>query len=247
MRKRVIKLLKSFYSVTDETSRRIDIGTKLVLRMTDEDDTVKDLAVKTMEELWFQNITSLASAIKGKPPVPNSLNDKGPLLSKVAVIMGVSSNFKDRQSPLEDMLHKIIADKDGDVPHLRASYAEICEALIDGLVDASDLPGFVRSYQLLFFNVTLTSSSDRNQLCQNNTSFHLGLSSILVWSQCFHVITLSEECHHSMTIMPQKLLHCLYCCSRQKNKPHPTTCSRYLEHAYPTCPKRLPSLVKSSN
>lgn len=146
----MIKLLKSFYSVTNETSRRIDIGTKLVLRMTDEDDTVKDLAVKTMEELWFQNMTSLVSGMKGKPPIPNNPNDKGPLLSKVAVIMGVSANFKDRQSPLEDMLHKIVADKDGDASHLRASYAEICEALIDGLVDASDLPGFVRSYQFFF-------------------------------------------------------------------------------------------------
>lgn len=41
VRKRVIKLLKVFYSVTDDTSRKIDICTKLVLRMLDEDETVK--------------------------------------------------------------------------------------------------------------------------------------------------------------------------------------------------------------
>ena len=110
----------------------------------DEDDTVKELAVKTVEELWFPNTTVLMSAMKGKPAVAHNSPDKSLLLSKVAIIMEVSSNFKDRQSPLEDLLHKIMADKDGDISHLRANYAEICETLIDGLVDASDLPSFVR-------------------------------------------------------------------------------------------------------
>lgn len=41
VRKRVIKLLKVFYSVTNDTNRKIDICTKLVLRMLDEDETVK--------------------------------------------------------------------------------------------------------------------------------------------------------------------------------------------------------------
>ncbi|KAG6862886.1 radiation sensitive protein rad9, partial [Termitomyces sp. T159_Od127] len=51
VRKRVIKLLKSFYSVTEDTTRRIDIATRIVLRMLDEDETVRDLALKTIEEL----------------------------------------------------------------------------------------------------------------------------------------------------------------------------------------------------
>ena len=114
--------------------------------MLDEDETVKDLAIKTIEELWFPPLP-LASALKARTrttaPANNS-HDKTALLSKVAVIMGTSANFKDRQSPLEDILHKIMADKDGsEASSLDACYAEICEALIDGLVDASDLPGFV--------------------------------------------------------------------------------------------------------
>ena len=114
--------------------------------MLDEDETVKDLAIKTIEELWFPPLP-LASVLKSRTrttaPANNS-HDKTALLSKVAVIMGTSANFKDRQSPLEDILHKIMADKDGnEASSLDACYAEICEALIDGLVDASDLPGFV--------------------------------------------------------------------------------------------------------
>ncbi|KAG5642305.1 hypothetical protein DXG03_003025 [Asterophora parasitica] len=141
VRKRVIKLLKSFYSVTQDTSRRTDITTRIVLRMLDEDETVKDLAIKTIEELWFPSVTLLPSALKSKTAV--QAPEKAPLLTKVAVIMGTSANFKDRQSPLEDLLHKIMVEKTGaDAASLHARYTEICETLIDGLVDASDLPGF---------------------------------------------------------------------------------------------------------
>ncbi|KAF8879492.1 hypothetical protein BD779DRAFT_1551796 [Infundibulicybe gibba] len=140
VRKRVIKLLKSFYVVTED-ARRIDIATRLVLRMMDEDDTVKDLAIKSIEELWFP--ASLPPSSKSRAPVSASASSDGSLLSKVTVIMGTSANFKDRKSPLEDMLHKIMADKQGhDAAALHSRYAEVCETLIDGLVDASDLPGF---------------------------------------------------------------------------------------------------------
>ncbi|KAG6919647.1 hypothetical protein DXG01_003511 [Tephrocybe rancida] len=143
VRKRVIKLLKSFYSVTEDTTRRIDIATRIVLRMLDEDETVKDLALKTIEELWFPTTATLPLAMKSKPISSSNSQNNGPSLTKVAVIMGTSANFKDRQSPLEDLLHKIMVDKSGsDAASLHSRYAEICETLIDGLVDASDLPGF---------------------------------------------------------------------------------------------------------
>lgn len=147
----MIKLLKQCYAGTEDLSRRIDIATKLVLRMLDEDDTVKDLAIKTVEELWFQ-----AASQSGVPKTRSVLSsglgqDKGPLLSKVSVIMGVSANFKDRQSPLEDMLHKVISSQEAaSASYLRGNYSEICEVLIDGLVDASDLPGFVRARDSLY-------------------------------------------------------------------------------------------------
>ncbi|KIK26649.1 hypothetical protein PISMIDRAFT_94435 [Pisolithus microcarpus 441] len=144
VRKRVIKLLKQYYGVTEDMNRRIDISTKLVLRMLDEDDTVRDLAVKTIEELWFQSSALQTSPSKSRlHSTTTQLQDKVALLGKVSVIMGVSAFFKDRQSPLEDVLHKIIANQAAhELSLMHAKYSEICEALIDGLVDASDLPGF---------------------------------------------------------------------------------------------------------
>ncbi|KAG2115459.1 hypothetical protein DEU56DRAFT_932992 [Suillus clintonianus] len=143
VRKRVIKLLKQCYAGTEDLCRRIDIATKLVLRMLDEDDTVKDLAIKTVEELWFQAASQSGVPKTRSVPPSGPGQDKGPLLSKVSVIMGVSANFKDRQSPLEDMLHKVMSNQEAaSASYLRGNYSEICEVLIDGLVDASDLPGF---------------------------------------------------------------------------------------------------------
>ena len=143
VRKRVIKLLRNFSSVSEDPKHRIDVGTRLVLRILDDDETVRDLAVKTVEELWFQSTTLPTSGQKSSTALGGA-DEKGSLLAKVSVIMGVAANFKDRQSPLEDVLRKIISSKDDkEAPTLHARYAEICETLIDGLVDASDLPGFV--------------------------------------------------------------------------------------------------------
>ncbi|KIL61369.1 hypothetical protein M378DRAFT_26115 [Amanita muscaria Koide BX008] len=146
VRKRVIKLLKSIYTVTEDNQRRIDIATRLVLRMLDEDDTVKELAIRTIEELWFPSAiaANAQSSTRTRAFAPTGLApDKALLQSQVVVIMGAAANFKNRQSPLEDILHKIMSEKEGaDVTALHARYSEICETLIDGLVDASDLPGF---------------------------------------------------------------------------------------------------------
>ena len=140
VRKRVIKLLKAYYSVTEDRAARIDICTRIVRRMLDEDDTVKELAIKTMEELWFMNTPS---ALKSG----TVSQDKSELLTKVAILMGVAAQFNDRQSPLEDLLHRIMADKsDNERAQLHQRYVEVCETLIDGLVDASDLPGFVSDF-----------------------------------------------------------------------------------------------------
>ena len=157
VRKRVIKLLRSFYGATDDIKRRTDICTKLVLRLFDEDDTVKDLSIKTLEELWFPSTIFQPSPQKPRNTTQGpDQHDKTQLLNKVSVIMGVAASFRDRQSPLEDVLHKIMAPKEGaDAGQLHARYNEICEALIDGLVDASELPGFVRDPSLYFDPVYL--------------------------------------------------------------------------------------------
>ncbi|CCO30647.1 Protein rad9 AltName: Full=SCC2 homolog [Rhizoctonia solani AG-1 IB] len=142
VRKRVIKLLKNLYGLTDNHQRRVDICTKLVLRLFDEDDGIKDLAISTIEELWFSDISESNS---GKRAVGREVgaSASGHMTSKISVIMGVNANFRDRHSPLEDMLHEIISRKnDKDSGAIVQQYIDVCDALTDSLVDAQEIPGF---------------------------------------------------------------------------------------------------------
>ena len=131
----MIRLLKSFYEASDDTGHRIDICTKLTMRWFDEDPSIKELAVKTLEELWFPDPCATG---------PKRERSKAEVTSTVAVIIGVLVGFRERQSPMEDILHKMMLEKqESDITSLRSRYVEICDTLIDGLVDASDVPGFV--------------------------------------------------------------------------------------------------------
>ncbi|KAI5117240.1 hypothetical protein M0805_001558 [Coniferiporia weirii] len=142
VRKRAIKLLKAFYYVTDCMNRKIDICSKLVLRMLDEDDTIKDLAIKTLDELWFTSSVPSNNKLRG-PGEVSIPQERNHLLATVPVIMGVCGNFKDRQSPLEDMLSKIMSSKEGeDISVLQAHVVRLCDTMIDGLVDASNFMNF---------------------------------------------------------------------------------------------------------
>ena len=127
--------MKSFYEASDDTGHRIDICTKLMMRWFDEDPSVKELAVKTLEELWFHDYSAAGSKRERSKPE---------ISSTVAVIIGVLAGFRERQSPLEDILHKMMVEKqESEIVLLRSRCVEICDMLIDGLVDASDAPGFV--------------------------------------------------------------------------------------------------------
>ncbi len=116
---------------------------------------LQDLAIKTIDELWFSlslamNGSTLARATS--PKVAQAPQNKAHYLVTVAVIMGVSNNFKQNQAPLEDTLHKIVSSAEGaNETRLPAAYGELCDTLIEGLVDASDFPGFVSFWRGLFF------------------------------------------------------------------------------------------------
>ncbi|KAG8814407.1 Sister chromatid cohesion protein 2 [Serendipita sp. 401] len=103
--------------------------------MLDEDDGVKDLAVKSLEELWF------GSDIWSNQPL-NEEEDRSKLLPIVTVVLGVIAQ-KDRQGNVGDFLHKIMADRsEKDREVLKDQFTRICDTLIDTLVDDKEGPGY---------------------------------------------------------------------------------------------------------
>lgn len=160
--------------------------------MLDEDDTVKDLATKTMEELWF------GSALPKSKNGSSQAMDRVELQAKAAIIMGVASQFKDRQSPLEDMLHDIMNSKDSvDASLVHSRYAEICGVLIDGLVDASDLPEFVRTCASDRVSISYCRA-DRRQLCAHHPPVHVSIPCCAFWHERRHTTALLEERYYRM-------------------------------------------------
>ncbi|KAG0348789.1 Sister chromatid cohesion protein 2 [Podila humilis] len=53
VRKRVIRLLKDIYAQADSTSVHHDISRKLLLRVNDDETTVRELAIKSVNDIWF--------------------------------------------------------------------------------------------------------------------------------------------------------------------------------------------------
>ncbi|PVZ98230.1 hypothetical protein BB558_005778 [Smittium angustum] len=70
VRKRVMRILKEIYLMTDIKSYKAEIGLRILQRSNDEERTVKDLATKILRDLWLSEPT-VESSIKSKPqPLP---------------------------------------------------------------------------------------------------------------------------------------------------------------------------------
>jgi hypothetical protein len=130
--------------------------------MFDEDETVKvlvssshhvlapltiiwkDLAVKSLEELWFSD--SWDDAIRWKISASGSVTAydmKTAFTTKISVVMSTISKLRDRQL-LEDLLHAIVTPKAGkNVTAIQERYSAMNDAFIDNLVDGSELPEHV--------------------------------------------------------------------------------------------------------
>lgn len=105
--------------------------------------------------------------------------------------MGVSGNFRDRQSPLEQVLSKIVSGKEGaEVSALHDNYSEICDTMIDGLVDASEFTNFVSLGRVRFLklaNNTERASSTAFVLCTFSPQLIRQLSQVPRLQLCFHI------------------------------------------------------------
>ncbi|KZV76249.1 hypothetical protein PENSPDRAFT_646530 [Peniophora sp. CONT] len=132
VRKRSIKLFKSIYTATDVHAQRVDISRALVQRLADEDDQVKDLALKTLEELWFPPTPAL------KPRSNSSDNGaaaaKEALQSRVLVLMDLAEKYG---PAVEELLHRL-GDTDGQLKR----YGELVDALMEALIDNAPPAGF---------------------------------------------------------------------------------------------------------
>lgn len=145
VRKRVIKLLKGIYAVVEDQAARIEICRRLVGRVNDEDDGVKDLAAAAVEELWF-SAKFVPKRSSGEAQREASPAEKRETASKAAVLVAVAGSFREKPSPLEELVRLIISrnkiarttkKQDGSTP-FAANLKTLVEALVDALVDETE-------------------------------------------------------------------------------------------------------------
>ncbi|KAF9917724.1 Sister chromatid cohesion protein 2 [Lobosporangium transversale] len=65
VRKRVLRLLRDIYHRTESHELRSDISQKLLLRVNDDDISVKELAIKSVSDVWFGPIVDAAQSVEG--------------------------------------------------------------------------------------------------------------------------------------------------------------------------------------
>ncbi|GAA5983631.1 hypothetical protein JCM10908_000358 [Rhodotorula pacifica] len=121
VRRRVVKLLKVLFGVIDDEATRVDICRKLVCRVLDEDDGIKELAVDAIEELWF------GAARK------THTTDSAQLARIITLTCG---SAEDRPPPVDDAMRLIMAKhvEKGTEPPLDR-LREVVETLVDCLVE----------------------------------------------------------------------------------------------------------------
>lgn len=143
VRRRVIKLLKVLFNVLEDESARAEICRKIVCRVLDEDEGIKvcqrvgirsdrhfltwdffapqELAVDTVEELWFGSTKS------GQPAETEQL---------ARIITLTCGSAEERPPPVDEALRLIMAkhaEKGTPAPLERLQ--QVVEALVDNLVE----------------------------------------------------------------------------------------------------------------
>ncbi|KPV73441.1 uncharacterized protein RHOBADRAFT_55179 [Rhodotorula graminis WP1] len=150
VRRRVIKLLRVLYHVVASEEHKVDISRKLVYRVLDEDDGIKDLAIDALEDIWFST--------PSKNVAKDSIDSLAQLASIITQTAGV---FKDRPPPVDEALRLIMskhAEKGTEPPLERLKL--VMESLIDGLVEDERNMDVVAGIKTVF----LLSSVDPNLL-----------------------------------------------------------------------------------
>ncbi|KAJ2018587.1 Sister chromatid cohesion protein 2 [Coemansia sp. S680] len=105
VRRRVIRILKEIYLLSSDHAQLVDIGIRLLQRTNDDERIIRELAVKTLQELWFTHEEHVHSCDEEESPMEmsgNMFNMLSPevqrqMLKRVQVMAGVTEAARSRE------------------------------------------------------------------------------------------------------------------------------------------------------
>ncbi|ORY23265.1 hypothetical protein BCR39DRAFT_549569 [Naematelia encephala] len=133
VRKRVVKLLRDIYLASSSRDTKIDICTKLIFLVGDNDESVKELATATLADIIFP---------PGTPRIDESAN----------LLVEIIGEWQETSDALQRAVEEI--GKLCEAADRGTRFAETIDALLGKLVDATEQPDFdalshIRAVQLL--------------------------------------------------------------------------------------------------
>ncbi|KAF9901320.1 Sister chromatid cohesion protein 2 [Linnemannia zychae] len=149
VRKRVLRLLKDMFHKADDPDMRNDISQKLLLRVYDDEITVKDLAMRSVSEVWFSpfiNVTSGTHESRGghddtaNPVAPVTSSQKRDISKRSRTLIDMVGKLSIPQaeafgSVIQWLLNKERRTDDHNLSDPRQSFSRTCAVIADCLVD----------------------------------------------------------------------------------------------------------------
>lgn len=147
VRKRVVKLLKVIYGLVEDPSIRIDICCKLVSLVEDEENSVKDLALASLAEIWFgpgrapDDGSNKSSKDAEVTENGNRTSNGGP-----HPLVTVIARFRDDLMPVEQTVHQIAKSPTRDMSQ---DYSRLVGVLLEQLISDVDQTSSVSEAKML--------------------------------------------------------------------------------------------------
>ncbi|KAF9541997.1 Sister chromatid cohesion protein 2 [Mortierella hygrophila] len=149
VRKRVLRLLKDMFHKTEDPDMCNDISQKLLLRVYDDEHTVKDLAIKSVSEVWFSpfvNATGVSHESHGDhadgtnriaPVTPSQRRDISKRSRTLIDMVGKLSipQAEAFGSVIQWLLNKERKTDEYNLSDPRQAFSRTCAVIVDCLVD----------------------------------------------------------------------------------------------------------------
>ncbi|KAJ2508532.1 Sister chromatid cohesion protein 2 [Coemansia sp. RSA 2052] len=105
VRRRVIRILKDIYLLSSDQAQLVDIGIRLLQRTNDDERTIRELTLKTLQELWFTHEEQAPACEEEQQPMEMSGNVfnmllpevQRQMLKRVQVMTGVTEAARSRE------------------------------------------------------------------------------------------------------------------------------------------------------
>ncbi|KAJ1821281.1 Sister chromatid cohesion protein 2, partial [Coemansia sp. RSA 2598] len=143
VRKRVLRILREIYASSTNLTQLVDIGVRVLQRTGDDERSIRELAIKMLQELWFTSgdhaVLEDDDGVRAEASAGNTFNLLSPdsqreMLKRVRVMTGVMEAA--RSSDLSELMAGLFSHATTKTTHAEAEEAMlVIRCVIDALFE----------------------------------------------------------------------------------------------------------------